>query len=157
MFTSIEYDRIQRARQKTVCALLHRCPVGTIGLPYATERAATEAIVEGRNMKRMMASRDFLSRAVLAAAIAGAALVGVTVPASAGPAVTGLSAAMDDPGCEAFGWRHPMCAGGAWADESASQEWGPANDGIGPLPDGGGQAVPDINGGLTEPGMPGAI
>ncbi|MGH3641496.1 MAG: hypothetical protein ACREJT_00010 [Myxococcota bacterium] len=102
------------------------------------------------------ASRGLLSRTVMAAAIAGAALVGVIVPASAGPAGTGLSTATDDPGCDAFGWRHPMCAGGAW-DESASQEWGPANDGITPMPGGGGQAVPDISGGLTEPGMPGAI
>ncbi|WP_237568369.1 hypothetical protein [Mycolicibacterium lacusdiani] len=58
----------------------------------------------------------------LAAAVSGSfgivALAG-TVPASA---------ATDDPGCEAFGWRHPMCAGGAWAnDETASEEWGPAN------------------------------
>jgi hypothetical protein len=102
------------------------------------------------------ASRDFLSKTVMAAAIAVAALVGVTVPASAGPGGTGLFTAMDDPGCEAFGWRHPMCAGGAW-DESASQEWGPADDGIGPLPDGGGQVVPNIDGGVSEPGMPGAI
>jgi hypothetical protein len=110
-------------------------------------------------MSWMMASesRGLLSQTVLAAAIAGAALVGVTVPGSAGPTGTGPSVAMDDPGCEAFGWRHPMCAGGAWDDESASKEWGPANDGIGSLPNGGGQAVPDISGGLTEPGMPGAI
>lgn len=57
----------------------------------------------------------------LAAALAG---LGIAAVGAATPA----SASTDDPGCDAFGWRHPMCAGGAWAsDETASQEWGPAN------------------------------
>ncbi|WP_319448872.1 MULTISPECIES: hypothetical protein [unclassified Mycobacterium] len=82
-----------------------------------------------------------------AGVIAGMALMGATVSANATP---------DDPGCDVFGWRHPMCAGGAW-DESPSHEWGPANTGINPLPGGGGQMVPNTDGGLSLPGTPGAI
>jgi hypothetical protein len=68
-----------------------------------------------------------------------------------------LPASMNDPGCDTFGWRHPMCAGGAWDSESASEEWGPANSGINPFPGGGGQMVPNTDGSLSLPGTPGAI
>lgn len=103
------------------------------------------------------ASCGWLARTVTAAAIAGMALVGVSVSANAAPAGTGLPASMNDPGCDTFGWRHPMCAGGAWGSESASEEWGPANSGINPFPGGGGQMVPNIDGSLSLPGTPGAI
>lgn len=110
-------------------------------------------------MSSMMASvsRGWLTRTVTAAVFAGMALVGVTVPANAAPAGTVLPASMNDPGCDAFGWRHPMCAGGAWGSESASKEWGPADTGTNPFPGGGGQMVPNIDGSLSLPGTPGAI
>jgi hypothetical protein len=100
--------------------------------------------------------RNRLSRTVTAAAIAGMALTGAAVLADAAPVGAGPVAMTDDPGCDMFGWRHPLCAGGAW-DESASQEWGPADTGINPLPNGGGQMVPNTDGGLSLPGTPGAI
>lgn len=63
-------------------------------------------------------------RSTVRMALAVAGSLGIALLAGTGPA----SATTDDPGCDAFGWRHPMCAGGAWAnDETASQEWGPAD------------------------------
>jgi hypothetical protein len=61
---------------------------------------------------RVMASGvcGTLSRTALAVAVAGVAVMGATVPASTTPALAG----QDDPGCEMFGWRHPLCAGGAF-------------------------------------------
>jgi hypothetical protein len=103
------------------------------------------------------AFRAWLPRPVMAVAMAGMAFAGVTVPANVAPAGTGLPASMNDPGCDMFGWRHPMCAGGAWGSESASQEWGPANTGTNPFPGGGGQMVPNVDGSLSLPGTPGAI
>ena len=75
---------------------------------------------EGAGMRTMKTRRrNALRMAAAVVASFGMAALGGTAPASA---------ATDDPGCDAFGWRHPMCAGGAWAnDETASQEWGPAN------------------------------
>jgi hypothetical protein len=92
--------------------------------------------------------RDTLIRAAVAAAVAGVAVMGATVPASATPAV------QDDPGCEMFGWRHPLCAGGAF--ESPPDDGIPgdnaAEGGI-PAP----AMVPNVDGSLSPPGTPGAI
>ncbi len=101
-------------------------------------------------MTRVTASRvrDTLIRAAVAAAVAGVAVMGATVPASATPAV------QDDPGCEMFGWRHPLCAGGAF--ESPPDDGIPgdnaAEGGI-PAP----AMVPNVDGSLSPPGTPGAI
>ena len=63
--------------------------------------------------------RRVTGRAAAVVGFIGIAALGGMAPASAQPS---------DPGCDAFGWRHPMCAGGAWSnDETASQEWGPAD------------------------------
>jgi hypothetical protein len=77
-------------------------------------------------------------------AIAGLAAMGPTATANA-----------DDPGCEIFGWRHPMCAGGAWMSP-------PADDGIpgDNAAEGGIPApamVPNVDGSLSPPGTPGAV
>jgi hypothetical protein len=103
-----------------------------------------------------------LSTTAVAATIAGIAAMGVTVPASAAPAAAGSAGAAlplrppiatDDPGCEMFGWRHPLCAGGAFES--------PADDGIpgDNAAEGGIPApamVPNINGTMSLPGTPGA-
>ena len=86
-----------------------------------------------------------LTRAAMAAAMTAAAVLGATAPANATP----------DPGCEWFGWRHPLCAGGAW-------ESPPADDGIpgDNAAEGGIPApamVPNVNGSMSPPGTPGAI
>jgi hypothetical protein len=74
-------------------------------------------------------------------------LIGATASVNAAPTGTDLAAMTKDPGCEVFGWRHPQCAGGAWDDdESASQEWGPADV---PNP-----VSPDIGGPIVFPGSP---
>jgi hypothetical protein len=75
------------------------------------------------------------------AAAAGAALVGAVVMAS--PA-----AATEDPGCAMFGWRHPLCAGGAFDSPGDNA----AEGGI-PAP----SMVPNVNGTLSPPGTPGTI
>ncbi|MGZ5394454.1 MAG: hypothetical protein ACXWEI_02970 [Mycobacterium sp.] len=62
-----------------------------------------------------------------------------------------------DPGCDAFGWRHPLCGGGAW-DQSASSEWGPSASteaGLDAAQEP--SMVPNIDGSLSPPGTPGAI
>jgi hypothetical protein len=102
---------------------------------------------EERQMSGVMASamRGTLSRTAMAAAIVGVALMGATVPAYA---------MQEDPGCAAFGWRHPMCAGGAF--ESPPDDGIPgdnaAEGGI-PAP----AMVPNADGTLSPPGTPGAI
>jgi hypothetical protein len=62
--------------------------------------------------------------------------------------------AVQDPGCEMLGWRHPMCAGGAFEQ--------PVDDGVpgdnaaeGGLP--APAMVPNIDGSLSPPGTPGAV
>jgi hypothetical protein len=101
-------------------------------------------------MNSMTASgiRGALTRTAVAAAFAGVAVLGATVPANATPAV------QDDPGCEVFGWRHPLCAGGAF--ESPPDDGIPgdnaAEGGI-PAP----AMVPNVDGSLSPPGTPGAI
>lgn len=86
-----------------------------------------------------------ITRMCVAAAIAGSALAGTTATAGA------------DPGCDHFGFLHPMCAGGAW-DESASQEWGPdASTEAGLEAAQEPAMVPNTDGGLSTPGSPGAI
>jgi hypothetical protein len=116
-------------------------------------------------MSWLMASgvRGTLTRTALAAAVAGVAVVGATVPAdatSAGAGLAGVSmplspfAVQDDPGCDTFGWRHPLCAGGAF--ESPVDDGIPgdnaAEGGI-PAP----AMVPNIDGSMSPPGTPGAI
>jgi hypothetical protein len=93
--------------------------------------------------------RGKLTRTAAVAGIAAVALMGATVSAHAtSPAV------QDDPACGWLGWRHPLCAGGAFDS--------PADDGIpgDNLAEGGIPApamVPNINGTLSPPGTPGAI
>lgn len=87
-----------------------------------------------------------LTKIVLAGAITGSAMVAAATPASA------------DPGCDTFGFLHPMCAGGAWDGETASQEWGPdASTEAGLEAAQEPSMVPNIDGGLSTPGSPGAI
>jgi hypothetical protein len=112
-------------------------------------------------MSWVMASgvRGTLTRAALAAAVAGVAVMGATAPAIAiglrgVPVPLRLLAVQDDPGCEMFGWRHPLCAGGAF--ESPPDDGIPgdnaAEGGI-PAP----AMVPNIDGTFSLPGTPGAI
>jgi hypothetical protein len=88
--------------------------------------------------------RGTLIRTAVAAAIAGVAVIGSTVPANA------------EPGCEMFGWRHPLCAGGAWDSSPVADDGIPgdnaAEGGI-PAP----SMVPNISGGMSVAGTPGAI
>jgi hypothetical protein len=112
-------------------------------------------------MSRVIASgvRGTLTRTAVAAAIAGVAAMGATVTANETRAGGGLPGgpvllAVQDPGCEMFGWRHPLCAGGAF--ESPPDDGIPgdnaAEGGI-PAP----AMVPNIDGTLSPPGTPGAI
>ncbi|WP_141562693.1 hypothetical protein [Mycobacterium neglectum] len=84
----------------------------------------------------------------VAATVAAAALGAIAAPAPRAQA---------DPGCDAFGWRHPLCAGGAW-DQSASSEWGPsASTEAGLEAAQEPSMVPNIDGSISPPGTPGAI
>jgi hypothetical protein len=107
--------------------------------------------------------RGTLTRTAVAAAVAGVAVMGATVPANATPAGAGLPGipvplrplfVQDDPGCAMFGWRHPLCAGGAF--ESVPDDGIPgdnaAEGGI-PAP----AMVPNVDGSLSPPGTPGAV
>jgi hypothetical protein len=106
--------------------------------------------------------RGTLTRTAVAAAVAGVAVMGAAIPAitiPAGPGLPGVTVplrtlAVQDPGCEMFGWRHPLCAGGAF--ESPPDDGIPgdnaAEGGI-PAP----AMVPNIDGTLSPPGTPGAI
>ncbi|MFI5506273.1 hypothetical protein ACIA48_02310 [Mycobacterium sp. NPDC051804] len=96
---------------------------------------------------------SWLTRTAVAAAVAGAALTGVMAAVNS-PTEPALQA---DPGCDTFGWRHPLCGGGAW-DQSASSEWGPSASTDAALdavqqP----SMVPNIDGSMSLPGTPGAI
>lgn len=86
--------------------------------------------------------RDALTRVVVAAAVAG------------GGAAVAAGPAQADPGCDMFGWRHPMCAGGAF--DSVPDDGIPgdnaAEGGI-PAP----AMVPNVDGSLSPPGTPGAV
>ena len=115
-------------------------------------------------MSWVMASgvRDTLTRTAVAAAIAGLTVIGATVPANATPVGAGLPGVpplapafvQDDPACDWLGWRHPLCAGGAF--ESPVDDGIPgdnaAEGGI-PAP----AMVPNVDGSLSPPGTPGAI
>lgn len=112
-------------------------------------------------MSSLMASgvRGTLTRTAVAAAFAGVAVIGATVSVNATPTGAGLPGvpvplAVQDPGCEMFGWRHPMCAGGAFGS--------PPDDGIpgDNAAEGGIPApamVPNIDGSFSPPGTPGTI
>jgi hypothetical protein len=92
-----------------------------------------------------MTAIRLLSGVAAATVLSGLSLFAVAPSASA------------DPGCDVFGWTHPMCAGGAW-DESASQEWGPdasTRAGLDAVQKP--AMVPNTDGGLSTPGSPGAI
>ncbi len=94
-----------------------------------------------------------LTRTAVAAAIVVAAASGAIAAANPTPA----PAVKADPGCDAFGWRHPLCAGGAW-DQSASSEWGPsASTEAGLEAAQEPSMVPNTDGSLSLPGTPGAI
>lgn len=80
-------------------------------------------------------------RPIVAAGFLVLAAMGASAPAHA-----------DDPACDWLGWRHPACAGGYYDSPLPS---GPA--GISPLPDHGGQMVPNIDGSLSLPGARGSI
>jgi hypothetical protein len=89
----------------------------------------------------------------MAAAFVGVAVMGATVPANAMPSATS-PAVQDDPGCDVFGWRHPLCAGGAFdspVDDGVPGD-NAAEGGI-PAP----AMVPNVDGSLSLPGTPGAI
>src|ERR1700712_1073919 len=84
-----------------------------------------------------------------AAGIAGLAVLGTAVPPNATPAFV-----QDDPACEMLGWRHPLCAAGAF--DSPPDDGVPGdNAAIGGIP--APSMVPNINGTLSLPGTPGAI
>ncbi|WP_133056216.1 hypothetical protein [Mycolicibacterium tusciae] len=89
---------------------------------------------------------SWLTGAAVAVAVVGAAVTGaVAAPA---PVVQA------DPGCDAFGWRHPLCGGGAWgpvADDGIPGD-NAAEGGI-PAP----ASVPNVDGSLSPPGMPGDV
>ena len=110
-------------------------------------------------MSRVMASgvRGTLTRTAVAAAVAGVALTGAAVtahvtPAGAGPTV---SLAQGDAGCDMFGWRHPMCGGGAWMDPVADDGIPGDNAAEGGIP--APASVPNVDGSLSPPGMPGDV
>lgn len=97
---------------------------------------------------------SWLIRAAAAAVIGGAVVAGA-VAATDPPPVPDLQA---DPGCDTFGWRHPLCGGGAWDDQSASSEWGPSASteaGLEAVQEP--SMVPNVDGSLSPPGMPGDV
>jgi hypothetical protein len=107
--------------------------------------------------------RRILAGTAVATGIAGVAVMGAIIPANASPGTPVLSgvpiplgpfSVKNDPGCDMFGWQHPMCAGGAF--ESPMDDGIPgdnaAEGGI-PAP----AMVPNIDGSLSPPGTPGAI
>ena len=86
-----------------------------------------------------------VAKLVAATGFAAMAVMGTTIPANA---------TQDDPACEWLGWRHPACAGGYYDDPLPKS---PAGAGLDPFPGGGGQMVPNVDGGLSLPGTPGAV
>ena len=93
---------------------------------------------------------SWLIRTAVAAVIGGAVVAGA-VAATNPPPSPGLQA---DPGCDTFGWRHPLCGGGAWgpvADDGIPGD-NAAEGGI-PAP----ASVPNVDGSLSPPGMPGDV
>ncbi|MFI5506274.1 hypothetical protein ACIA48_02315 [Mycobacterium sp. NPDC051804] len=90
-----------------------------------------------------------MTRTAVAAAVAGAVLT-----AAMGASAISEPALQADPGCDAFGWRHPLCGGGAWgpvADDGIPGD-NAAEGGI-PAP----ASVPNVDGSLSPPGMPGDV
>jgi hypothetical protein len=89
--------------------------------------------------------------------IGGAAIVGAAIPGHAtlgAPGLHGVPVPLQDPACDWLGWRHPLCAGGAFS--------APVDDGIpgDNAAEGGIPApamVPNIDGSMSPPGTPGAI
>lgn len=88
----------------------------------------------------------WVTKTAAATGFAAIALLGAAVPASA---------VQDDPACDWLGWRHPACAGGYYDNPLPKSPAGGWNNN--PFPGGGGQMVPNTDGGLSLPGTPGAI
>lgn len=88
-----------------------------------------------------------LIKTTVATGFAALALMGAAASATASPGPM----TFEDPFC----WRHPSAS---ICDDPSSSGWGPIPD-IGPssLPDDGGQMVPNVDGGLSLPGSPGAV
>lgn len=84
----------------------------------------------------------WMAKTAAVTGFAAIAVIGTAAPAYA-----------EDPACDWLGWRHPLCAGGYYDNPLPKS---PAGAGMG-LPDNGGQMVPNIDGGLSLPGTPGAI
>ncbi|MDX1885097.1 hypothetical protein [Mycolicibacterium sp. 120270] len=84
-------------------------------------------------------------------AIAGVTTMGVSAPAVS-PAVPTYQA--DDAACSWLGWAHPACAGGAF--DSVPDDGIPGdNAAIGGIP--APALVPNTNGTMSLPGVPGAV
>ena len=96
-------------------------------------------------------------RGALTGTAAAAAFVGIAALGAIVGALPSAPAIQAEPGCDAFGWRHPLCGGGAW-DQSASSEWGPsASTRAGLEAAQEPSMVPNIDGSMSTPGSPGAI
>lgn len=94
----------------------------------------------------------WLIRTAVAAVVGGASVVGAVAVMIAAPSPT--TAIQADPGCDAFGWRHPLCGGGAWgpvADDGIPGD-NAAEGGI-PAP----AMVPNVDGSFSVAGTPGAV
>ncbi|MDT5097866.1 MAG: hypothetical protein QOC76_1603 [Mycobacterium sp.] len=104
--------------------------------------------------------RCTLTTTAVSAAFIGVAAIDATALANATPAGEGLRgvpvplAVQDDPACEMLGWRHPLCAGGAF--DSPPDDGIPGdNAAVGGIP--APAMVPNVDGTLSPPGTPGAI
>jgi hypothetical protein len=125
-------------------------------------RVAGSGQIEERQMSWLIASgiRCTLTTTAVSAAFIGVAAIDATALANATPAGEGLRgvpvplAVQDDPACEMLGWRHPLCAGGAF--DSPPDDGIPGdNAAVGGIP--APAMVPNVDGTLSPPGTPGAI
>ncbi|WKG00840.1 hypothetical protein [Mycolicibacterium sp. HK-90] len=101
----------------------------------------------------MTVAAGILSATVLVAATPASATPVEEAGAADAPAAVGPFI-QNDPGCDMFGWRHPLCAGGAFdtpPDDGIPGD-NAAEGGI-PAP----AMVPNVDGSLSPPGTPGAI
>jgi hypothetical protein len=89
-----------------------------------------------------------MRRLIAAAGVVGLATLGTGVPANAAPGFA------QDPACEELGWRHPLCAGGFF--DSPPDDGIPGdNAAVGGIP--APASVPNVDGSLSPPGMPGDV